>query len=239
MDYVEYFLTFLNIEDDLLSFIKNLEYTKESSRIHSPRLSLLLLQTCPVIESYMVKLATQSKKVISSDLYSWKLNWKLWEKKKNERKVKEKNGIRSITGFPKFSYVCETVFGLSEQKARFYFTDKYYFLHGHTANLFTEVFQPYKSLSSFIDYSKVTDESSLFPLGLKTPKWWTAYNKVKHSLEYSRDYVQYQTVIEALSALFILLCHCDVDTLTLQNNAFLRKYGAGSMIKTKLFEYER
>lgn len=239
MDYVEYFLIFLNIEEDLLSFIKNLEYTKESSRIHSPRLSLLLLQTCPVIESYMVKLATQSKKVMSSDLYNWKLNWKLWEKEKKERKVKEKDGIRSISGFPKLAYVCETVFGLSDQKARFYFTDKYYFLHGHTANLFTEVFQPYKSLATFTDYQEVTDGSSVFPLRLMTPKWWIAYNKVKHSLEFSTDYVQYQTTKEALSALFILLCHCDVDTLTLQNNAFLRRFGAGSMIKTKLFEYQR
>lgn len=239
MDYVEYFLTFLNIEEDLLSFIKDMEYTKESGKIHTPKLSLLLLQTCPVIESYMTKLALSSRAVKSSDLYSWKFNWKLWEKKDKTKEVKEHNGMRSINSFPKFSFVCETIFKLSSLKARFYFTDKYLFLHGHTANILTELFQPYKSLASFEDYKLFNDEKSKFPIGLKTPKWWTAYNKVKHRLELSKDYVNYHTVIEAISALFILLCHCDVDTLTLQNNFFLRKFGNGSMIKTKLFEFER
>jgi len=239
MDYVEYFLTFMDIEQDLLSFVQNMQYTEESGDIYTPKLSLLLLQTCPLIESYMIKLALTSRLVTSSDLYNWELNWKLWEKKDKCNEVKESNGLRSIKGFSKFSFVCETIFELSNRNARFYYTDKYIFLHGNASKILTKTFQPYKSLGSYKDYRLFNDVNSKFPMRGNVPKWWTAYNKVKHRIESAKHYVNYNTVIEAISALFILLCCCDVDTLTLQNNFFLRQYGNGSIIKTKLFEFER
>jgi hypothetical protein len=110
MKYYQYFDLFLNVEDDLLAYIQQLEYSKKSRHIYSPRLALLLLQTCPIIESFMVRVATVSERVRAHEIYDWKFNWKIWKKKKYEDKVAEKNTARSIETFAKFAYVFEVTF---------------------------------------------------------------------------------------------------------------------------------
>jgi len=95
MQYYRYFELFLNIEDQLCDYIGQLEYSDKSKNIYTPKISLLLLQACPIIESYMVQLCTSSQIVQSHDLYTWEYNWKLWESDK--QRIKEKYGKRSIS----------------------------------------------------------------------------------------------------------------------------------------------
>jgi len=231
MEYYQYFELFLNIEDDLLAYIRQLEYSEKSRNIYSPRLALLLLQTCPVIESYMVRLATGSNTVEAHEIYSWKFNWKIWEKEKAGEKVKEKDGIRSISRFPKFAYVCEKVFKISEKWVRFYFSNRFQKVPN---NISAQSFYPYKTLKKFEDYKKYDGKAKQFPVGLETPKWWTAYNKIKHSFgDEAQARVTYEIIIEGLAGLFLILSYCDVDTTVLRDNGYMPEK---NLIKTQLFE---
>ncbi len=148
MEYYRYFEYFLGIEEALASYMKHLQFTGKTENLYSPELSLLLLQTCPVIESYMVQLCTESRIVKEHPLYSWKYANKLWYSDKGE--IKEKSGKRQISSFPKFSYVTEKVFGISSSHCIFYYSDKFQHLtgSGHFRNL-----NPYKGLKSFVDYN--------------------------------------------------------------------------------------
>ncbi len=107
MKYYRYFELFLNIEDQLCDYISQLEYSERSKNILTPKISLLLLQACPIIESYMVQLCTTSNNVKNHELYDWEYNWKLWEH--NNKGIKTKGGKRLISNFPKFSYIIEKV----------------------------------------------------------------------------------------------------------------------------------
>ena len=73
----EYFEIFLNIEEQLLEYSKHIEYSNKTKNIVTYRIALLLLQTCPIIESYMVNLCINSNIVKKHLLYNWKYNWKL------------------------------------------------------------------------------------------------------------------------------------------------------------------
>lgn len=231
MEYYQYFELFLNIEEDLLAYIRQLEYSEKSRYIYSPRLALLLLQTCPVIESYMVRLATKSKTVQVHEIYNWKFNWKIWEKEKGKEKVKEQDGIRSIKNFPKFAYVCEKVFKISEKSVRFFFSNKFQKLPN---NISMQALYPYKTLSKFDDFKMYDDKGTQFPVGLETPKWWTAYNKIKHSFgDEAQSRVTYERIIEGLAGLFLVLTFCDVDTIVLRDNGYMQE---NNIIKTQLFE---
>jgi hypothetical protein len=231
MKYHKYFELFLNIEDDLLSYIRQLEYSDKSRNIYSPRLALLLLQVCPVIESYMVRLATHSNIVKKHEIYNWKYNWRIWDKEKTEKKVKEQNGIRSINKFPKFSYVCEKVFKISEKKVKFYFSNRFQSLPDNNS---LQIFQPYSSLDKLKDFENFDANTKQFPVGLETPKWWTAYNKIKHSFgDEAEERVTYEGIIEGLAGLFLILSFCDADTEILKANGYMPET---NVIKTQLFE---
>jgi len=231
VEYYQYFELFLNIEDDLLAYIRQLEYSDKSRYIYSPRLALLLLQTCPVIESYMVRIATKSKIVQTHGIYNWKFNWKIWERQKHEEKVKEKDGIRSIRNFAKFAYVSEKVFDISKKSVRFYFSNRFQKLQNNTS---TQTLYPYKTLGKFQDLKTYDGKGNQFPVGLETPKWWTAYNKIKHSFgDEAHSRVTYERIIEGLAGLFLVLAYCDVDTTVLKDNGYMPE---NNIIKTQLFE---
>jgi hypothetical protein len=234
MEYYKYFELFLNIEDDLLAYIRQLEYSNKSRNIYSPRLSLLLLQTCPVIESYMVRVATQSEIVQNHEIYNWEYSWKIWDSNKDE--IKEKDGVRGIATFPKFAYVCEKVFHLSEKSTKFYFSDKF---QNISDNASTQQFKPFESLEKFQDFKNFELKDSKpkkFPVGLDTPKWWTAYNKIKHSFgDEAQQRVTYEKIIEGLAGLFLVLVCCDADYGVLKDNGYM---SGKDLIKTQLFEAE-
>ena len=149
MQFYRYFEIFLNIENTLAEYTTQLEFSEKSKSLYSHKISLLLLQTCPIIESYMVQLCTTSPAVQKHTLYDWEYNWKLWYSKKN--KIKLSKGKRSISKFPKFSYVIEKVFNLSSKSGTFYFSDKFQNIEGnsHIATL-----RPYTTLSKFDDHEK-------------------------------------------------------------------------------------
>ena len=230
MLFYRYFEFFLNIENALAEYTTQLEFSETSKHLYSHKISLLLLQTCPIIESYMVQLCATSPTVQKHSLYDWEYNWKLWDS--NKKKLKLPKGKRSINKFPKFSYVIEKVFSISSESCTFYFSDKFQNLEGNS-HLIT--LQPFKSLSNFTDFNGITvEDKQPFAVGLDTPKRWTAYNKIKHDLDEAEKRVNYQTTIEALAALFILLSSCDTDRETLQKNGFIKD----GKIKTRLFASE-
>jgi len=236
MEHHEYFRHFLNIEEDLIDFTKQLTFDKESINIYSPKLSLLLLQTCPVIESYMVDLSTKSDSVKRSGLWRWQYKWRLWSKNKTANSRANKSAERSIGNFPKFAYVCEKVFRLSDKEIKFYFSDK---LQNLPDDAFSKSFKPFEDLSEFIDYRKIDYEPLRFPTNFPTPAWWQAYNKIKHDLELSKKKVKYDTVIETVAGLFLILAYCDTDMDVLGNNGYIKSVnGKKKAIKSKLFECE-
>lgn len=228
MKYYRYFELFLNIEDDLADYMGQLQFSNKTEKFYSPKISLLLLQTCPVIESYMVQLSTKSKSVGQHPLHSWEHADKLWKiKKGNNKELKES---RSISTFPKFSYVTEKVFELSSRYCKFFYSERFQNLSGstHYRNM-----TPYSGLSGFVDFNQaVIKPKQQFPTGIETPKWWTAYNKIKHDLDEAENRVTYETVIDALGGLFVVLAHCDADLVTLEDNGYLKD----GKIKTRLFE---
>jgi len=175
----------------------------------------------------MVQLCTTSKTVKTHSLYSWDYNFKLWEAK--NRVIKASGGKRSIATFPKFSYVIEKIFSLSGKECMFFYSETFHNLDGDGHY---SIFSPYKSLSSFVEYTGcIPKDRERFPAGLDTPKWWTAYNKIKHDMDEAENRVTYQVAIEAMAALFILLSTADAEIETLEANGFI-KNGA---IKSRLF----
>ncbi len=228
MKYYRYFEYLLGIEEALASYMKHLQFTGKTESLFSPELSLLLLQTCPVIESYMVQLCIDSATVKRHPLYNWEYAYKLWDREKG--KIKKKGGKRQISTFPKFSYVIDKIFEISSSRCVFYYSDKFQNLDGN--GHFSEL-KPYAGLKGFVDYKEaVIEKRKQFPTGIETPKWWTAYNKIKHDLDEAENRVTYGTVIEALGGLFVLLGSCDPDIQVLQENGYL----TDGKIKTLLFE---
>ncbi|MER2513901.1 MAG: hypothetical protein ABTQ25_16015 [Nitrosomonas ureae] len=227
MEYYRYFDLFLSIEDELAGYMRQLQFSSKTESLYSPRILLLLLQTCPVIESYMVQISTRSIHVKKHPLYDWEGANKLWQS--DQGKIKEKAGSRSISNFPKFAYVVEKVFRLSSKSCIFYYSERFKDIDGDSN---FKSLTPFETLSSFIDYQNANIEPrKQFPIGLNSPKWWIAYNKIKHELDEAENRVTYQIAIEALGALFVLLSNCDTDINVLQRNGFI----ADGKIKSRLF----
>jgi len=179
MEYHNYFELFLVIEDRLGGYLRQLEFNQKTESLYSGSISLLLLQTCPVIESYMVHLSTRSERVLDHPLYIWKGANRLWESKNGT--IKERSGVRLIDGFSKFSYVIQNVFKLSAMRCRFYYSEDFQKLPG--VDHFNDI-KPFQTLKSFVDYQQFElEKGKQFPVGLETPKWWTAYNKIKHDMD--------------------------------------------------------
>lgn len=227
MEYYRYFDLFLSIEDELAGYMRQLQFSSKTESLYSPRISLLLLQTCPVIESYMAQLSTRCVIVKNHLLYSWEDAYSLWNSDKGKIKVKE--GFRSISNFPKFAYVVEKVFGLSSMHCQFYYSERFQKIEGDAH--FRDV-NPFGTLVKFDDFVGLRlEKGDRFPTGLDTPDWWTAYNKIKHNMDEAEKRVTYKTAIEALGGLFVLLANCDTEHQVLQNNSFI----TDGRIKTKLY----
>lgn len=227
MEYYRYFELFLSIEDELASYMRQLHFSSKTESLYSQKISLLLLQTCPVIESYMAQLSTRSSQVMQHPLYKWEGAYKLWDSEKG--KTKGKDGFRLISSFRKFAYVVEKVFDLSSMGCRFYYSERFQKICGssHYRDL-----NPFGTLAKFDDFFGVTlEKGSRFPTGLDTPAWWTAYNKIKHDMDEAEKRVSYKTAIEALGGLFVLLANCDANLQVLQSNGYIYE----GKIKTKLF----
>lgn len=149
MKYIDYFSVFLGIEQKLSKYFNQLEYNARTKSIFSYPISLFLLQICPVIESYMVDLCINSNTVQNSDLFSWQYNYMIWQKKREKGSIElktDKSGKRSISGFPKFSYVIEKCFKISSHTVAFN-PNKYFHAYGENICL-----RSYQSLSKFVDY---------------------------------------------------------------------------------------
>lgn len=218
MEYYRYFDLFLSIEDELAGYMRQLQFSSKTESLYSPRISLLLLQTCPVIESYMVQLSKKSTLVKEHPLYVWKGANKLWQSDR-QGKIKEKKGSRSIRDFPKFAYINEKVFNLSSMQCRFYYSERFQQIEGNSH--FRDL-NPFRTLDKFEDYVGFDlEQGARFPKGLETPVWWTAYNKIKHDMNEAKERVTYKTAIEALGGLFVLLSNCDTDMNVLQRNGYI------------------
>lgn len=234
MRYEDYFSMFLSIEEELTSFLKVIDYSEKHKAIYSHKLVLLLLQTCPVIESYLVRTATSSNTVQKHPIWNCDINSKIWESTKGQSKaVKEVNGLRQISGFPKFIAVNNEVFNLDDKKVTFYHSERFQVNNGCD----TSQYSPFKSLLKTLDFehSDYKEDKTRYPKGYATPKWWTAYNKIKHSFDgIAEDKVNYAVVIEAVAALFIVLAYCEPNINALESNGYL----SDSKLKSKLFEVE-
>lgn len=216
MEYYRYFDLFLSIEDELAGYMRQLQFSSKTESLYSPRISLLLLQTCPVIESYMVQLSTRSIHVKKHPLYNWEGASSLWKSEKGE--IDEGEGFRSIKNFPKFAYVNEKVFSLSSMQCRFYYSERFQQIEGNSH--FRDL-NPFGTLDKFDDFVGLDlKKGGRFPKGLETPIWWTAYNKIKHDMDEAEKRVTYKTAIEALGGLFVLLSNCDTDMDVLQRNGY-------------------
>ncbi|MPY24522.1 hypothetical protein [Shewanella sp. YLB-07] len=233
MKYEDYFSLFLSIEDELTKFLSVIDYSDKHQNIYSHKLVLLLLQACPVIESYLVKMATSSSSMKQSELWECEIKSKIWDKKKSNKpdlKVDE-DGNRFVGNFPKFSCVNSELFALPKKEIVFY----------HSAN-FQEKSQgshtnyyPFKSLKKMLPHSHpdYRIDRTRYPKGYETPVWWTAYNKVKHDFDLAKkSHVNYTNVIEAIAALFCVLAHCDANLDSLTREGFYRD----GVVRTKFFE---
>lgn len=217
MEYYRYFDLFLSIEDELAGYMRQLQFSSKTESLYSPRISLLLLQTCPVIESYMVQLSTRSIHVKKHPLYDWEGASSLWKSEKG--KIDEGEGFRSISNFPKFAYVVEKVFGLSSMHCQFYYSERFQKIEGDAH--FRDV-NPFGTLVKFDDFVGLRlEKGDRFPTGLVTPDWWSAYNKIKHDMDEAEKRFTYKTAIEALGGLFVLLSNCDTDMDVLQRNGYI------------------
>jgi len=226
MKYQDYFSMFLNIEAELLKFIKVIDYTDKHKNIYAHNLVLLLLQTCPVIESYLVRIATTSNTVKQSVHWNSTLNFKIWDS--NKQVIKEKDGKRQIGNFPKFACLNNELFDLSSKKTKFYHSDQF-----QIGSDTVSIYQPFKPLDKAARFDSGAYESKNYPAGYETPKWWTAYNKIKHSFDdVAQEQVNYSVVIEAISALFTVLVYCEPDLEVLKSNGFANEIG----VKSNLFE---
>ncbi|KXI26703.1 hypothetical protein [Paraglaciecola hydrolytica] len=230
MKYEDYFSMFLSIEEELAEFLKVINYSEKHQNIYSHKLVLMLLQTCPIIESYLVRLSTSSESVKKSSAWDSDIKDKIWETKK-DKSIKLSSGNRQISGFPKFACIAEEVFELSKKEVTFYHSVLFQSNGGCTTSTYTPFSELGDTLPSF--HSEYKNNKTKYPKLYRTPQWWTAYNKIKHSFDgVAQDKVNYAVVIEALAALFCILCFCEPGKESLKGNGYL----AAGMIKSRLFE---
>ncbi|HHK8419470.1 TPA: hypothetical protein ACQYBJ_000407 [Vibrio parahaemolyticus] len=232
MKYADYFSLFLNIETELSKFLSVIDYSEKHEKIYSHKLVLLLLQTCPIIESYLVKMAVTSSTVRNSNLWDCEIKTKIWNKKNNSTELRlDSQGGRFIGNFPKFACVNSELFGLPQKSVIFYHSAKFQALDDglHT------VYRPFISLQEMLphDHDYYKKPKTNYPKSYDTPKWWSAYNKVKHDFDLAaKEYVNYSNVIEAVAALFCVLAACEPDFKALSTEGYLRD----GKIKTSFFE---
>ena len=232
MKYEDYFSLFLSIEDELTKFLSVIDYSDKHKNIYSHKLVLLLLQACPIIESYLVKMATSSSSVKHSDLWNCDIKAKIWDKKSRKEELKiDGNGNRSIGNFPKFACVNAELFNLQNRRVTFYHSANF---QGKEKGQYTD-YQPFKSLKEMLphNHSEYSSGNTYYPRGYNTPVWWTAYNKIKHDFDLARkSHVNYTNVIEAIAGLFCTLVFCESDLDALAKEGFYKN----GIVKTRFFE---
>jgi len=235
MKYHEYLRPFLNFRSTVR--IASRPYDATSKGIYSEIINLLLLSTCPVIESYLSDRAVHSPTVHSHPLWNWQYAWKSCDKKDKREEVKiDKDGNRKMSGaFPKFTYVTEEVYGISQQTVRLYRYDRVKKLLVNEDGIVT--LKPFASLGTVVRYQPF-DGTSGYPKGYHTPSWWTGYNKIKHDMGLAKKYVTYQSVVEAIGALFLVLSRCDPDRPILEKHGFYVENDGYAAIESRAFSCE-
>ncbi|WP_283630973.1 hypothetical protein [Shewanella baltica] len=230
MKYEDYFSLFLSIEDELNKFLSVIDYSDKHKNIYSHKLVLLLLQTCPIVESYLVKMATSSSSVKHSRLWECDIKTKIWDKRHKSLEVKiDSNGNRFIGNFPKFACVNAELFRLFNRAITFYHSANF---QGKGEDQHT-LYEPFHSLKDMLLHDHSDYESASYPKGYNTPIWWTAYNKVKHDFGLAKEsHVNYTNVIEAITGLFCVLVFCEPDIEALTREGYFQD----GIVKTKFFE---
>lgn len=232
MKYEDYFSLFLSIEDELTKFLSVIDYSDKHKNIYSHKLVLLLLQACPIIESYLVKMATSSSSVKNSELWDCAIKSKIWDKKGNTQELKiDGNGNRSIGNFPKFACVNAELFNLLSREVTFYHSANF---QGKEKEQHTD-YRPFVSLKEMLphNHSDYRSDSTRYPKGYNTPVWWTAYNKVKHDFDSARkSHVNYSNVIEAIAGLFCILAFCEPNFEALTREGYYKN----GILRTRFFE---
>lgn len=232
MKYEDYFSLFLSIEDELTKFLSVIDYSDKHKNIYSHKLVLLLLQACPIIESYLVKMATSSLSVKHSDLWNCDIKTKIWDKRDRKQELKvDGNGNRSIGNFPKFACVNAELFNLQNRRVTFYHSANF---QGKEKGQYTD-YQPFGTLKEMLphNHSDYSSSKAHYPKGYSTPVWWTSYNKVKHDFGLAKDsHVNYANVIEAITGLFCVLVYCEPCIEALSQEGYFRD----GIVKTKFFE---
>jgi hypothetical protein len=216
MKWDNYYRIFLQLEDELIAILNEVDFYG-NEKMYSHKLSLLLLRTCPIIESYMVEVATKSNTVFNHQLFNWEYNYKLWDRKKSTNSIDHGGEYRyRITSFPKFTYVIHEVFNICDKALTFFKYSRIQDVENGTISI-----KPFSSFSSVLSYREFDAEPRSFPVGYNTPTWWTAYNKIKHDLNESKKRVNYETVVTALGGLLLVLVSCDPDFEVIQNNQLI------------------
>ncbi|END3035913.1 hypothetical protein ABL003_000801 [Vibrio parahaemolyticus] len=232
MKYEDYFSLFLSIEDELTKFLSVIDYSDKHKNIYSHKLVLLLLQACPIIESYLVKMATSSSSVKHSDLWNCDIKAKIWDKKSRKEELKiDGNGNRSIGNFPKFACVNAELFNLQNRRVTFYHSANF---QGKEKGQYTD-YQPFESLKEMLphNHSEYSSRSARYPKGYSTPVWWTAYNKIKHDFDLARkSHVNYTNVIEAIAGLFCILVFSEPNLEALTKEGLYKN----GIVRTRFFE---
>ncbi|HHY0566761.1 hypothetical protein CGJ93_02365 [Vibrio parahaemolyticus] len=230
MKYEDYFSLFLSIEEELTKFLSVVDYSDKHKNIYSHKLVLLLLQTCPVIESYLVKVATSSYSAKQSKLWECDIKTKIWDKKNKSSALKvDENGNRCIGNFPKFVGVNIELFNIHEKDIVFYHSANF---QNRDAGRHT-TYRPFDSFKGMLTHNRPEYKDKYYPTGYTAPVWWTSYNKVKHDFGLAKkSHVNYRNVIEAITGLFCALVFCEPDLKTLAQEGFFKD----GMVKTKFFE---
>ena len=236
MRYDEYLRTFLQLEQQLCDLMGELPYESGTENVNSSRMNLILLSTCPVVESYIKQTAVRSPAVHAHALWTWEYAWRIWdhEGRANDRRLKyTTSNERILSGnFPKFAYVAEEVFSVSSRTIQLYRYNSVKHVPGFADAI--EILQPFESVESFKSFHDY-DGTGNFPRGYNTPQWWDAYNKIKHEMDLSGGKATYSAVVNALAAFFLCLAYCNPDMMVLNANGFVRQEGMASSMETRVF----
>lgn len=119
MSYAQYLRVFCRIESRLAAILSDIPFSPSRADQYSEQISLLLLSTCPVVESFMAERAGASPSVQAHPIWRWRYAHKLWAHEKgNPPHLKEPREIQ--WGFPKFASVIREVFHIDQKTVSFF-----------------------------------------------------------------------------------------------------------------------
>lgn len=237
MEYYDHLRMFLNLEQRLASIMEDLPYEESrgntnTESIRTETISLLLLSTCPVIESYMVHLSSRSQSVQDHPLWNWEYAHTLWKTTSAKTVPPRLKTPRQVqNSFPKSAAVVQEVFGISEKTLEFHRHSPIKYVHNDPTAVIR--LQPFQRLSDYPSYLQYAGERSGFPNKTAAPDWWTAYNKAKHDMSEAKLQVNCRAAVHALGGLFSLLAYSEPDKRILSENHFLSVHG--NVMESKVF----